>query len=108
MASTRVIVPPDVLRRIAADAARAVPGVVRLAGPPNARAGRDGDESGITMHNGAANLRVDCSIIAQQETSLLELGLAVQIAVAEALREIAGATVREVNVYIQDIHNPAT
>jgi len=46
---------------------------------------------------------VDCYLIAQLDTNLLELGMATQATVAAVVQELAGMTVHEVNVYIQDV-----
>jgi uncharacterized alkaline shock family protein YloU len=41
--------------------------------------------------------------VADQDTSLLDLGITVQATVAAVVRELAGMVVREVNVFIQDV-----
>jgi uncharacterized alkaline shock family protein YloU len=86
-------------------AMREVPGVARLGGAPRARAGLSGGTSGagVVAHMGAGSVSADCYLIAQADTNLLDLGVAVQATVAAVIQDLAGMTVREVNVYIQDV-----
>jgi uncharacterized alkaline shock family protein YloU len=46
---------------------------------------------------------VDLYLVAQPDVNLLDLGTEVQAAVANAIREMVGMPVHEVNVYIQDV-----
>jgi uncharacterized alkaline shock family protein YloU len=42
-------------------------------------------------------------VIAQADTNLLDLGMAVQATVAAVIQELAGMVARDINVYIQDV-----
>jgi uncharacterized alkaline shock family protein YloU len=57
----------------------------------------------VVAHIGAGGVSADCYLIAQADTSLLELGIAVQASVAAVIQGLAGMAVREVNVVIQDV-----
>src|SRR5919197_2710318 len=102
-ATGNVIVAPNVLVRLVSLAVREVPGVARLGSVPHA--GLRGGKSGarVVAHVGAEGVSADCYLIAQADTNLLELGIAVQATVAAVIQELVGMTVREVNVYIQDV-----
>jgi uncharacterized alkaline shock family protein YloU len=82
-------------------ALREVPGVARTGASPRARSGYRGD--GVTLRLDDGGVSADCYLIAQADTNLLDLGMAVQATVAAVIRELAGMAVREVNVYIQDV-----
>jgi uncharacterized alkaline shock family protein YloU len=103
VATGSVIVAPNVLMRLVSLAICEVPGVARLGSAPRAalRGGRGG--GGVVTHIGPDGVSADCYLIAQAETNLLELGVAVQATVAAVIQELAGMTVHEVNVYIQDV-----
>ena len=104
-AAGSVTVAPNVLVRLVNLAIREVPGVARLGGVPYARAGLRGgkNSAGVVAQIAADGVSVDCYLIAQIGTNLLELGIAVQATVAAVIQELAGMSVREVNVYIQDV-----
>ena len=102
MAIGTVIVAPNVLVRLLGLAICEIPGVARLGRPP--RAGlRASNEGRVVARVGADGVCADCYVIARADTNLLELGVAVQATVAAVIQELAGMTVREVNVYIQDV-----
>lgn len=84
-------------------AVRAVPGVARLAASGEAPRLHGLQGTGVVVRAGEDGWAVDCSIHAAMDTSLLDVGLAVQAAVAAVLRDIAGLTASEVNVYILDV-----
>jgi uncharacterized alkaline shock family protein YloU len=68
------------------------------------RAGLRGRSSSrVVVQTGSEGVKADCYLIAQDDTNLLELGITVQATVAAVIQELAGMTVREVNVYIQDV-----
>jgi uncharacterized alkaline shock family protein YloU len=105
IAAGNVIVAPNVLVRLVELAISEVPGVARLGSAPRARAGLRGGaaRAGVITQIGVDGVSADCYLIARAETNLLELGVAVQATVAAVIQELAGMTVREVNVYIQDV-----
>lgn len=95
-------VAPNVLNLVST-AVRAVPGVVRLASSRKAVLPHGVQGTGVVIHAGEMGLVIDCSIQAAMDTSLLDVGLAVQATIAAVLHDVAGITVSEVNVYILDV-----
>jgi uncharacterized alkaline shock family protein YloU len=100
-ATGNVIVAPNVLMNLVALGLREVPGIARSGSVPRAAGQHRGD--GIALMIDGYEVGVDCYLIAQPGTNLLELGMAAQATVAAVIRELAGMTVREVNIYIQDV-----
>ena len=101
-AAGSVVVAPNVLVRLVSLAIREVPGVAREGGAR--RAGlRPKSGLRVVTRVGVEGVSADCYLVAQADTNLLELGVAVQATVAAVIQELAGMTVREVNVYIQDV-----
>jgi uncharacterized alkaline shock family protein YloU len=101
-ATGNVTVAPNVLVRLVSLAIREVPGVAQEGG--GRRTGlRSKSRLRVVTHVGAEGVSTDCYLVAQADTNLLELGVAVQATVAAVIQELAGMTVREVNVYIQDV-----
>ena len=100
-ATGNVIVAPNVLMNLVALGLREVPGVARPGSAPRVAGQHRGD--GIALTIDGHEVGVDCYLIAQASTNLLELGMAAQATVAAVIRELAGMTVREVNIYIQDV-----
>ena len=96
-----VTVAPNVLVHLVVLALREVPGIARPGSTPRSRTiYRD---EGVALRLDPNGVGVDCYLVAQPETNLLELGVAVQATVAAVIRELAGMAVHEVNVYIQDV-----
>ena len=100
-AAGSVIVAPNVLMNLVALGLREVPGIVRPGNVPRAHGQYRGDGIALSIHD--HEVGVDCYLIAQVDTNLLELGMAAQATVAAVIRELAGMAVREVNIYIQDV-----
>jgi uncharacterized alkaline shock family protein YloU len=100
-ATGNVIVAPNVLMNLVTLGLRAVPGIARPGSVPRAHGQHRAD--GIALQIDGHEVGVDCYLIAQYDTNLLELGMAAQATVAAVIRELAGMTVREVNIYIQDV-----
>ena len=100
-AAGSVIVAPNVLINLVALGLREVPGIARPGTVPRAHGQHRGD--GIALMIDDQQVGVDCYLIAQPDTNLLELGMAAQATVAAVIRELAGMAVREVNIYIQDV-----
>jgi len=97
--------------RIAAVAARGVPGVHAL-GPGGGRAlgairdavGANDLAHGVKVEIGQTQLAVDVSLVASYGYALNALADAVRAAVYQALTELVGLEVIEVNVEILDVH----
>jgi uncharacterized alkaline shock family protein YloU len=100
-AAGSVTVAPNVLINLVVLGLREVPGIARPGHVPRGHAAYRSD--GVALLIDDDQVSVDCYLIAQPDTNLLELGMAAQATVAAVVRELAGMTVREVNVYIQDV-----
>ena len=100
-AAGSVIVAPNVLMNLVALGLREVPGIARPGNVPRTHGQYRGDRIALVIHE--HEVGVDCYLIAQPDTNLLELGMAAQATVAAVIRELADMTVREVNIYIQDV-----
>ena len=100
-AAGNVTVAPNVLVNLVVLGLREVPGIARPGSVPRTHAAYRGD--GVALQIADHQVSVDCYLIAQQGTNLLELGMAAQATVAAVIQELAGMTIREVNVYIQDV-----
>ena len=101
-----VTIAPHALTSILSRTALEIPGVARMAMVPPSRVGgllkgsyaRDG----VLVRVGRT-VSADLYLVAQHDVNLLDLGTEVQAAVANAIREMVGMPVDEVNVYIQDV-----
>ncbi|MHA7240993.1 Asp23/Gls24 family envelope stress response protein [Arthrobacter sp. TMS1-12-1] len=99
--------------KIAAIAARSVPGVHAL-GPGGGRAlgairdavGANDLSHGVKVEVGQTQLAVDVSLVASYGFALNALADAVRAAVYQALTELVGLEVIEVNVEVLDVHLP--
>jgi uncharacterized alkaline shock family protein YloU len=105
IATGSVIVAPPVLVRLITMAIREVPGVARLGSVPRTQTNWRGSNSGagVVVQIAPNGTSANCYIIAAPNTNLLELGTAVQATVAAVIQDLAGMSVTEVNVYIQDV-----
>lgn len=101
-----VTIAPYALTSIISRTALEIPGVARMGTVPPRRVGEllTGSQTrdGVLVRVGGA-VSADLYLIAQHDVNLLDLGREVQAAVANAIREMVGMPVHEVNVYIQDI-----
>ncbi len=101
-----VTISPHALTAIVSQTTLDVPGVARLGSVPPRRvgerliSGQSRDGVLIRVNDGVS---ADLFLIAHHDVNLLDLGTEVQAAVANAIRELVGMTVREVNVFIQDV-----
>ena len=100
-AAGKVTVAPNVLMSIVLMALQEVPGIARLGNAPLARISKRGE--GVALRFADDGVSADCYVVATPDTNLLELGMAAQATVAAVIRELAGMTVHEVNVFIQDV-----
>ena len=100
-AAGNVTVAPNVLIRLVLMALQQVPGIARLGNLPRARMSLRGEGVDLRIDNEIVS--ADCYVIAKPDTNLLELGMAAQATVAAVIRELAGMTIGEVNIYIQDV-----
>jgi uncharacterized alkaline shock family protein YloU len=109
----RTVIGDPAAAKIAAIAARAVPGVHSL-GPGAGRAlgairdavGGNDLSHGVKVEVGQTQLAVDVSLVAEYGFALGTLADTVRAAVHEALTDLVGLEVVEVNVEILDVHLP--
>jgi uncharacterized alkaline shock family protein YloU len=104
-AAGSVTLAPNVLANLVVLGLREIPGIARPGHVPRTHAAYRGD--GVALQIDGQDVSVDCYLIAQPQTNLLELGMATQATVAAVIQELAGMIVREVNVYIQDVEAPS-
>ena len=105
-ASGSVTIAPQALTSIISRTALEIPGVAHMGVVPPRRVGelltgsqtRDG-----VLVRVSDTVSADLYLVAQHDVNLLDLGTEVQAAVANAIREMVGMPVHEVNVYIQDV-----
>jgi uncharacterized alkaline shock family protein YloU len=101
-----VTISPHALTTIVSRTTLDVPGVARLGSVPPRRvgerliSGQSRDGVLVRVNDGVS---ADLFLVAHHDVNLLDLGTEVQAAVANAIREMVGMTVHEVNVYIQDV-----
>ncbi len=107
----RTVIGDPAAVKIVAIAARAVPGVHSL-GAGTGRAlgairdavGANDSSYGVKVEVGQTQLAVDISLVADYGFALNALADAVRVAVYEALTELIGLEVIEVNVEVLDVH----
>lgn len=109
----RTVIGDPAAVKIAAIAARAVPGVHAL-GPGTGRAlgairdavGANDLSHGVKVEIGQTQLAVDISLVADYGFALNALADAVRAAVYDALTDLVGLEVIEVNIEVLDVHLP--
>lgn len=102
----KVTIAPNVLVTIVQKTAMSEPGVAQLCdNVPGVKrwlglhtAGR-GVEVGITQNE----VTVDAYLIARRNTDLLQMGRNLQSRITEAIQDMVGMDVREVNIHIEDV-----
>lgn len=107
-----VIVDP-VIAKIAGIAASSVPGVhalgggaARVIGSIREAVGAKDLGQGVNVEVGETQVAADITIVAEYPEQLQRVASGVRAAVAEAITELAGMEVTEVNVTIVDVHIP--
>lgn len=96
----------QVLSTIVASAALQIPGVTRIARGDTQWSqllGRAMPKQGIHLIIKDTLLSADLYLVVTPGSNIVEVGAAVQQEVVSAIEEMVGMTVREVNVYIQDV-----
>ncbi|MDQ5852204.1 MAG: Asp23/Gls24 family envelope stress response protein [Chloroflexota bacterium] len=101
-----VTIAPHALTSIISSTVLEIPGVSRMGTVPPRRVGEllTGSQSrdGVLVRV-SDTVSADLYLVAQHDVNLLDLGVEVQAAVGNAIREMVGMPVQEVNVYIQDV-----
>ena len=109
----RVMIAPLVLTQIIERTSLGVPGVApmfaphppfdRLRGRP-ARAGQAGATlGGVRLSVEDNTVSADVAIVAHADANILALGRRIQRDVGEAIRQMVGMEVGEINVYVDDV-----
>lgn len=110
----RTIIDDTVVAKVAGIAARDVPGVYALGGNAARAFGaiRDAIGSsalgqGVRVEVGETQVAVDLTIVVDYPTPMTAVASAVRSAVADAVTELVGLEVTEVNIAINDVNIPA-
>jgi uncharacterized alkaline shock family protein YloU len=99
----KVLIAPTVLGQIVERSTLGVAGVAAMC-PRHPRFDRLRPGSGGVQVRVADNtVSADIAIVARAGTNIVELGQRVQADVAEALRQMVGMEVGEINVYVDDV-----
>lgn len=113
-AKGRTIIDDTVVAKVAGIAARDVPGVFALGGNASRAFGaiRDAIGSsalgqGVRVEVGETQVAVDLTIVVDYPTPMMEVASAVRAAVTNAVTELVGLEVTEVNIAINDVNIPA-
>ena len=83
-----------------------VPGVVRLAavgGQWTRLLDRDAPYHGIALTMREGTVSADLYLVVESGSNMVQVASAVQEAVGAAIEHMVGMTVKEINVYIQDV-----
>ncbi|MBJ2120749.1 Asp23/Gls24 family envelope stress response protein [Arthrobacter sp. MSA 4-2] len=109
----RTVIADPAAVRIAAVAARSVPGVYALGGGAGRALGALRDAvgaaepvQGVRVEVGQTQVAVDVSLVAEYGYPLHRLADAVRVAVYQAVSDLVGLEVIEVNVEVCDVHVP--
>jgi len=95
----RVTIAQNVLDTIAQLTTLNVPGVSRLgARSPLRRAG-----DGVHVEVFDQRVNVDVYVVVQPEVNMRDVGQAIQVEIARAMKDMVGMDVAAVNVHIQDV-----
>jgi uncharacterized alkaline shock family protein YloU len=101
-----VTIAPQALTSIISRTALEIPGVARMGTIPPRRVGElltGGQSRDGVLVRVSTTVSAELFLVAHHDVNLLDLGTEVQAAVANALREMVGMPVHEINVYIQDV-----
>ena len=102
-----VRIAPGVLATIAGLTALAVPGVARMSGDVvsgvSKLLGRPDALSGVKIQVKDDAVWVELHLVAEPDTNLYQLSTQVQRDVTQAIDKMVGMTVRQVDVYIEDV-----
>ncbi|CAI9392512.1 Asp23/Gls24 family envelope stress response protein [Microbacterium sp. T2.11-28] len=111
-AGKTVIVDP-VIAKIAGIAASSVPGVhalgggaARVIGTIREAVGAKDLSQGVSVEVGETQVAADISIVAEYPEQLQRVATDVRNAVADAITQLAGMEVAEINVTVVDVHIP--
>lgn len=107
-----VIVDP-VIAKIAGIAASSVPGVfalgggaARVIGSIREAVGAKDLSQGVSVEVGETQVAADITIVAEYPVQLQQVASDVRAAVADAITQLAGMEIAEINVTVADVHIP--
>ncbi|MFJ8894572.1 Asp23/Gls24 family envelope stress response protein [Leifsonia sp. NPDC102414] len=113
-AQGKTVINDAVVAKVAGIAAREVPGVYALGGGAARALGalRDAMNNtdlgqGISVEVGETQVATDVTIVAEYPVSLQKVAADVRAAITQAIEQIVGLQVTEVNVTINDVHVPS-
>ncbi len=113
-AAGKTTIEDGVVAKIAGIAAREVRGVHALGGGAARVVGAIRDAlnttdltQGISVEVGEKQVAVDVTIVAEYPVSLQKVADDVRSAIAQAMQELVGLDVAEINVTVNDVHIPA-
>jgi uncharacterized alkaline shock family protein YloU len=111
--SGKTTIVDPVVAKIAGLAAREVPGVhalgggaARLIGSVREAIGNTDHSQGVRVEVGETQVAADVTIVVDYPTPLQNVANNVRTAVAEAITELIGMDVAEINVTVSDVHMP--
>jgi uncharacterized alkaline shock family protein YloU len=111
--SGKTTIVDPVVAKIAGLAAREVPGVhalgggaARLIGTVREAIGNTDHSQGVRVEVGETQVAADVTIVVDYPTPLQNVANNVRTAVAEAITELIGMDVAEINVTVSDVHMP--
>jgi uncharacterized alkaline shock family protein YloU len=103
----KVTIAPDVLLTIVRLAALSIPGVTRMSGSLTGSVdrflGRAHIGEGVRIEIEDDLVSVELHIIVEAKANMLKLGRTIQTEVARAISEMVGMSVRQINVYIDNV-----
>jgi uncharacterized alkaline shock family protein YloU len=112
-AAGRTVIADAVVSKVAGIAARDVPGVFALGGGAARAFGAIRDvigstdlTQGVRVEVGETQVAADVTIVVEYPTPMHAVAEQVRAAVAEAIEQLIGMDVAEVNVAINDVHIP--
>lgn len=103
----KVTIAPDVLVTIVRLATLSIPGVTRmsssLTGSVDRFLGRAHIGEGVRIEIEDESVSVELHIIVEPKANMLKLGRTIQAEVARAISDMVGMSVRQINVYIDNV-----
>ncbi|GAA0423127.1 Asp23/Gls24 family envelope stress response protein [Leifsonia naganoensis] len=113
-AQGRTVINDAVVAKVAGIAAREVPGVFALGGGAARAFGAIREAinatdmgQGISVEVGETQVAADVTIVAEYPVALQKVAADVRTAITQAIEQIVGLQVTEVNVTINDVHLPS-
>ena len=109
----KTVIDDSVVAKVAGIAVRDIPGVyalgggvARVVGAMRDAVGNTDLAQGVSVEVGETQVAADVSLVAEYPIPLQQLGERVRSAVAQAVTDLVGMEIAEVNVTITDVHVP--